>query len=78
MNHKMTSEDVRAYIDRWSLVNEEERDELRRTPPKVKFQQLAALMASVKQMGWEGKLAADEQEVWQRWQAIRRAYGVGS
>lgn len=73
---RTTKEEVQAWKARWEAVNAFEREELRRTPVAVKVRQLAALMASVHQFGWEGALAAGEEEVRQRWQRLRRAYGV--
>lgn len=69
----MTREQAIAYKRRYELVNAHEREELRRTPVKVKFRQLCALMASVESMGWDEALAEGEQEVRDRWQRLRKA-----
>ncbi len=66
---------ARAFVERWRLVNEAEIDELRQTPVEVKLQQLAALMDSVRQLGWDVDLAAEEQMVRERWNRLRKAHG---
>jgi hypothetical protein len=58
------------------MVNDAEREELRATPPALKLRQLAALMASAAAFGWTEALAAEEQEVRERWQRLRKAYGL--
>lgn len=42
----------------------------------VKFQQLAALMASVEPLGWKEGLASEEAEVREAWRRLRKAYHV--
>jgi hypothetical protein len=71
----MTKADVRAWAARWQLVNDYERAELRRTSLDQKIRQLAALMASVAELGWDDVLAANEVEALTRWKQLRRAYG---
>jgi hypothetical protein len=71
----MTKAEARAWVARWQRVNEAERDELRNTPLEVKLRQLAALMASVDQLGWREGLAAEETQARDRWKRLRRAYG---
>lgn len=75
MKRHLTRAQARAYVARWLLVNDAEREELRTTPPAVKLRQLAALMASAASFGWTEALAAEEQEVRERWQRLRRHYG---
>ena len=41
---------------------------------ELKFRQLAALMASAKQLGWNEALAEGEAEVRDRWMRLRKAY----
>jgi len=72
----MTKAEARAFKRRWRLVNEFEKKELRRTSIETRFRQLAALMASAKQLGWDEALSEGEAEVWDRWQRLRKAYGV--
>jgi hypothetical protein len=71
----MTKAEARAWLARWRRVNEIERDELRNTPMEAKLRQLAALMASVNQLGWREDLAAEETQARDRWKQLRRAYG---
>jgi hypothetical protein len=72
----MTKAEGSAFKRRWQLVNQFEKKELRGTSLDTKFCQLAALMASAKPLGWSKALAEGEAEVWERWQRLRRAYGV--
>lgn len=76
MNKRMTKAEARAWKARWEAVNAAEREELRRTPMAHKFRQLAALMASVRDFGWTEALATEEGEVRERWNQLRRIYGV--
>jgi hypothetical protein len=64
----------RALAERWRLVQEAERDELRRTPIEVKAAQLAALMASARALGWDEALSREDEIVWERWQRLRDKY----
>ncbi|MBI4526744.1 MAG: hypothetical protein HY695_23350 [Deltaproteobacteria bacterium] len=72
MKSRLTKTDARRYRKRWEVVNAAERRELRATPVKLKFLQLAALMVSAKKMGWVGSLAAEEAEVRNRWNRLRK------
>lgn len=72
---RMTRRQVADFLRRWRLVNEFEREELRRTTVTKKLRQLAAMMALARGMKWTRALAAEEQEVRERWQRLRRAYG---
>lgn len=75
MKSRLTKTEARRYRKRWEAVNAAERRELRATPIKVKFFQLAALMASAKELGWDGSLASDEGEVRDRWTRLRKILG---
>ncbi len=71
---KISASEVRAAKKRWENVNAAEREELRQTPLSIKIIQLAALMESVKGMGWEKSLSEEEKKVRMRWQRLRDAY----
>ena len=73
MKNRITRAEAKAFRDRWSMVSAEELRELRLTPFCRKFHQLAALMISAEQLGWNKKLAAEEAEVRGRWNRLRRA-----
>jgi hypothetical protein len=75
MKRRMTPEEARAWKARWELVNEAEREELRSTPPELKLRQLTTLMGWVNHFGWTEALAAQEDEVRQRWVRLREACG---
>ena len=72
---RLTKAQARRFRKRWDVVNAAERRELRATPLKLKFLQLAALMASAKSLGWEGSAAAGEAEVRRRWSRLRKSLG---
>ena len=72
----MTKSEAQAHKRRWRRVNEQEKAELRHTSIEVKFRQLAALMASARQLGWEEALGEEEAEVRGRWMRLRKAYGA--
>jgi hypothetical protein len=76
MTQSASSDPMRDWKDRWKQVNQAEIEELRRTSPETKLRQLAALMASVDQMGWRESLDAEAALVRERWNQLRRAYGI--
>jgi hypothetical protein len=71
---KLTKAQAQAYMRRWRLVNRVQRDELRRTPQAVKFQQLCALFSSAKTFGWEERLAAEDAIAHEWWSRLQKAY----
>lgn len=70
----LTRGEAQAYRRRWEAVNAAEREELASTPLGDKFRQVAALLASAGKLGWTGALAAEEDQVRQRWARLRREY----
>jgi hypothetical protein len=76
MKPSMTKAEGRAFKLRWRRVNRFEEEELRQSSLDLKLRQLAALMASVKPLGWTEALAEGEAEVRDRWQRLRKVYGV--
>lgn len=68
----MEAKDLEAYRARFETVRR--RGAETRGTVADRLAQLAALMASVDAMGWREALADDEQ-VWARWQRLRRAHG---
>jgi hypothetical protein len=70
----MTKEEALAYKEGYEAVNAREIEELRSMSDAEKLSQLAALMASVDQMGWREALAAEEEEVRELWIRLKRAY----
>ena len=69
-----TKEPFLKWLRRWRLVNKQEREELRHTSIEVKLRQLAALMASASELGWDEERASEELCARERWQRLRRAY----
>lgn len=67
----LTRQEARAFRTRWKMVNAAEQAELLTTPLDRKLRQLAALMASVKSLGWTEALVDEEAEVRARWNRLR-------
>jgi hypothetical protein len=67
--------DIIEFKKRWAMVNAAELRELRATPLREKARQTAALMESAKRLGWIEMLDAQEEEVRDRWNALRKAEG---
>jgi len=76
MKNRITKSEARAFRTRWEIVNNAERQELRNIPVIEKFRQLVALMSSVEELGWTKALAAEEKEVRERWNKLRKYYHV--
>ena len=76
MKNKITKSEVKAFRSQWKIVNKAEREELRSMPVIEKFNQLVALMSSVEEMGWTKALTAEDKEVRNRWNKLRRYYHV--
>jgi len=70
--------EVKAFAERWKLVNQFEIDELRRTPPEVKLRQFFTLLQWAKDFGWEVQLGEGVDEVRERWARLRRAHAERS
>ena len=70
----MTKEEALAYKEGYEAVSALEIEELRSMSDAEKLSQVAALMASVDQMGWREALAAEEEEVRDLWVRLKRAY----
>ncbi|MCC2669526.1 MAG: hypothetical protein K0Q72_1997 [Armatimonadetes bacterium] len=60
---RMTAEEVRAWKDRWKLVNQREIEELRNTPVEKKFRQLVQLHEAGKRNGWLERSDEDLREI---------------
>jgi hypothetical protein len=72
---RISSDEAKGYLARWSVASEAERRELRETPMEVKLTQLAALMASAGLFQDPGRTSSKE-DVRARWVTIRRTYGL--
>ncbi len=75
MRRKLTKGEAQAFRKRWNTVNEAERKELRETSAVNKLRQRAALMGSVRQLGWTRLLEEEEAAVRDRWNRLREVYG---
>jgi hypothetical protein len=71
----ITPADAREYCDRWSLVNTQEIEELRRMPMEAKLLQLASLMASRALMPADPRREQQVEEVRRRWARLRDLLG---
>ena len=65
--------DIVAFKERWALANAAELQELRATPLTDKARQTAALMESARSLGWMDRRDLQEEQVWARWNALRKA-----
>jgi hypothetical protein len=74
MKRRLSPQEAKAWQARWKLVNEFEKEELRRTPLDLKLQQFNTLLGWARQLGWEQELAREEAEVRERWIRLRKAY----
>jgi hypothetical protein len=70
----MTKEEALAYKERYEAVNALDIEELRSMSDTEKLSQVAALMASVDQMGWREALADEEERVRDLWVRLKGAY----
>jgi transcriptional regulator with XRE-family HTH domain len=73
---KISKAEARAFKKRWESVNAAEREELASTSLVLKFRQFAALLASAGQFHWTKEMAAEENQVRERWARLRKVYGV--
>ena len=72
MSNRITKEEALKFKKRWEMVNEAERQELRKTTAKQKLQQLAVLMDWVDDFRWGSALKAEEIEVREVWIKLKR------
>ena len=71
----ITSDEARAYFERWDLVRDAETEELRRTSMDTKLRQLESLMASRLMFGPEPDREEGIGVVRARWNTLRQALG---
>ena len=69
----MTKEEALAYRSRYEAINNLEIEELRSMSLESKLAQLAWLMASAKETGWDRELADEVVEVRQRWLRLKES-----
>ncbi len=74
MSNRITKEQGALYKRQWEAVREADLARLTSMSPDQKLRQLANLMASAKAMGWSESLAAEDAEVRERWNKLRRVY----
>ena len=74
MKPKMTRADGLAFKERWRLVNEFQRQELRAMTMEEKVRQLELLMLSARGMGWTQALAEADWEEHQLWLEVCRKW----
>lgn len=66
----MSKPDLRAWVERWALVNERQREETRRMTPAQKFLELSRLMVSARMFPMSRRKPANDaaRELWLRLQ----------
>jgi hypothetical protein len=67
---RLDRREAKAFAERWNVVAQAERDELRRTSSAQKFAQLAALMESARALGWQTSDPTEVDEVRARWNRL--------
>jgi len=72
----LTSEQARAYLERWELVRAAEAAQLQSTQMHTKLLQLAALMQSREIFAADPDREAESRQVRELWGRIKRAMGV--
>jgi hypothetical protein len=72
VNMTISKSDALAYLNRWSMVHDAERDRLRTTPLEIKVKQLASLMESRTLFGEDPKREQEVIEVRNRWARLRK------
>ena len=73
MKDSITRNEAAAFKARWAAVNAAEIEELRTTSMEQKARQLAALMLSVRDLGWAEALESEEAAVRARWNRLRKS-----
>jgi len=69
----MTRAEAVAYMARWELVDEREREAVRAMTPRKKLDTLDRLIQWADQFGWRDIPPEDEREIWDRWNKLREA-----
>jgi hypothetical protein len=72
----ITKAEAQAFLNRWSMVRDAERDELRKTSMDIKAKQLMSLMESRELFGADAAREQEVAEVRARWARLRRVLGV--
>ena len=72
---RMDRATVLAWKERWRLVNEKEIEELRGMTVEERLRQLDAMFRLAHELGWDEALAAEEEEVRERWARLHRLCG---
>jgi hypothetical protein len=70
------NQEIVEFKKRWALVNAAESQELRSATIGEKARQTAALMESASSLGWMDLCDPQEEEVRERWNALRKAKGT--
>lgn len=72
MNEPLTREAVRAYVERWKLVNDRELEELRKLSAQQKLEQLVGLFEFGRALGLQPDPPESDQVIRSRWNRLRR------
>lgn len=74
----MTKEEALLFKSRWRMANDRIAQEIRETSALTKLHQLALMFASSKAFDWSEKMRAGEQEIYERWQRLRKKMNDGA
>lgn len=72
MKNTITKDELIKFKMRWEIVNEAEKQELRKTTINQKLHQLTTLMQWVRDFKWDESLKSEEINVRERWIKLKR------
>ncbi len=72
MKPTMSKADLRAWMDRWKVVNAIEREELQNTPIETRFLQVAAMMRMARAFGWDAESQGEVEQVREIWVRLKK------
>lgn len=72
----ISKEEARQFRERWRLVDELMKEEVRRTPVALKLHLLALMYETGCLLGWTESLREGEDEVRERWRRLKEKFHV--
>jgi hypothetical protein len=71
---RISKEQAATFRQRWVLVEEAERRELRSSSAELRFRQLVSMFDSARGLGWATTDESEIDQVRARWAKLRRRY----
>lgn len=72
----MTRKQALAFVNRWRLVNDFLAQEVRATPPEVRFSQLRTMVATAHSFRQPDSAPEEESATWERWRLLKELLHV--